>query len=155
MTSFKDSQEAAFRRIVRAAVRSGPFSKSEQDVVMAFMNHWLHHRNSIKGCVHPGRERIAKKARVSIKTVQRTFAMLRDHGAIVAVGHLNGLQGKATEYEVDLDAFYALSRKSKDDLALIGGTNVPFSSGTKCPAVLDNILPFPSQKVGTLTKGVA
>lgn len=108
MTSFKDSQEAAFRRLVRGAIRKSEMTKSERDVTLAFVNHWLHHRNGKKAFVHPGREQIAKKAKVTVKTVSRTLAMLRAAGVLVPLKHLNGGKGKATEYRVNISALMVL-----------------------------------------------
>lgn len=129
--SFADSQEAAFRRVIRASVRKGPFTKSEREVVLAFVNHWLNHRNSTKGVVHPGRQKLAKKAGVHVNTVKSTLRLLREQGAIIAIAHLNGLYGNATEYAVDVDALFDLCAKKKGDPALNGGQNCPTSGRTK------------------------
>lgn len=99
MTSFKDSQEAAYRRLMRAAVRKGGFSKSERDTVLAVLNHWFHYK--AKGKMHPGQGRIAKKADVSLRTVATVFSLLRDTGVLVPVSKLNRGRGKATEYQLD------------------------------------------------------
>lgn len=101
LTSFKDSQEAAFRRIVRDAVRKGPFTKGERDVTLALVNHWFHHKSNGTGIIHPGRGKLAKKAGVTEKTVSRLLKRLREAGVISAQGHLKGNRYKATEYEVD------------------------------------------------------
>ena len=73
--SFRHSNEAAFRRAVRAAIRQSALSKSEQAVTLALANLWFHHKP--KGEMHPGRAKIARRARVSIKTVTRTMAKLK------------------------------------------------------------------------------
>ena len=57
MTSFIDSNEAAFRRAVRDAIRKSALTKSEQAVTLALANLWFHHK--AKGEMHPGREKIA------------------------------------------------------------------------------------------------
>jgi len=100
--SFKDSQEAAFRRVVRDCIKNGAFSKSERDVTMALVNVWFHHRNGPKGFIHPSREQIAKKTGVSVKAVSRTFALLRDLDVLRAVSSIKGGHGKATQYTVDV-----------------------------------------------------
>ena len=155
MTSFKDSQEAAFRRIVRAAIKVGPFTKSERDVTLAFMNHWFVHRNGVKGIVHPGRKKLAQKAGVTPRTVTNVLAFLRRAGVLEAKAHLKGLHGDATEYAVDIDALYALSRMSKDTLISIGWKIVHTPGVEKISTRNSNIIPFPSQKVGNRSKGVA
>lgn len=99
MSDFKDSQEAAYRRLVRGAVRKGGFSKSERDVVLAIVNHWFHHK--AKGKMHPSRERIAKKADVSVRTVATVLALLRDTGVLVPQSKARRGKGRPAEYSVD------------------------------------------------------
>jgi DNA-binding transcriptional ArsR family regulator len=144
-TSFKDSQEAALRRVIRAVIRRGPFTKSEKAVVLAFINHWFHHKSSAKGVVHPGRKKLAKRADVSIRTVSSTLNMLRDHGAIIAVDRLRGLDGKATEYKVDTVALTALCEKKKSDLRYYGAQNCTGGGRAKIAhrSYDVNVIPFP------------
>lgn len=106
MTAFKDSQEQAFRRLVRAAIRKGEFTKGERDVTLAVVNHWFHHK--AKGKMHPGRAKMARQAKVTEKTVSRTFAMLRDAGVMVALTPLKGNRYKATEYVLNVVALMVL-----------------------------------------------
>ena len=105
---FTDSAEATFRARIRRAIKGGPFSKAERDVTLAFFNHWLHHRGKRDGTTWPGRERLAKAAGVSIKTVSRCLDMLRNSGAIIPEAHLNGLGQNATEYSVDIASLLRL-----------------------------------------------
>jgi len=100
-TDFKDSQEAAFRRIVRQAIRKGPFTKGERDVTLALVNLWFHHRNGPKGYIHPSRKMLAERAGVSVRTVASTLAMLRAGDMIVPVSGLRGGKAKATRYKVN------------------------------------------------------
>ncbi len=147
---FADSQEAAFRKNVRAMVKAGPFTKSERDVALAFFNHWLHHRNGAKGYVHPGREKLAKKAGVTIRTVSRCLDMLRESGAIVATAHLEGLHGKATQYVVNMPALAELCGAKKSDRRINGGTNVPARGRDKMSRRLNdvsNVIPFAKRAV--------
>ena len=150
-SKFNKTDEAEYRRVIRRAVRSGPFTKSQRDVVLAFVNHWLEHRKSTKGVVHPGRKRLAKKSGVSIKTVARTLDLLRQHGAVVAMAHLNGLHGNATEYVVDQIALTELCAKKKSDLRVNGGTNVPALGRDKMSHrssdAKNNVYKFPYQDV--------
>jgi len=143
--SFKDTQEAAFRRVIRQAIRRGPFTKSEREVVLAFFNHWFQHRKNTKGVVHPGRKKLAKRAAVSIPTVKRTLAMLRDFGVIYAKAHLHGLRGNATEYTVCTIALTELCAKKKADIALDGGSNDPTQGRVKMIPRINNVIAFPSQ----------
>lgn len=145
-TDFRDSQEATFRRMMREQIRKGPFTKGQRDVVLAFINHWFHHRNSKDGMVHPGRKKIAKKAGVTIKTVSRVLELLRHYGVIVAVDHLNGLRGNATLYSVSPIHLTALCSLSKDEIRYTVGHLSQPKGGTKCPTVLrdaSNVIPFP------------
>lgn len=146
MTAFKDSQEAAFRRVIRQAIRRGPFSKSERDVTLAFVNHWFQHRNSEKKVVHPGRRKLAKRAGVSVRTVASTLDLLRRHGAIVAVAHLHGLHGNATEYVVNVPALTDLCAKSKTDIRVNGVQFCTGSGRAKIAHRISNVVAFPSQK---------
>lgn len=147
MNSFKDSQEAAYRRLMRDAVRKGGFSKSERDVTLAILNMWFHHRNGPKGFIHPSRKMIAKKADVSVKTVSRTLAMLRGFGALVPVSGTRGGKSHATQYKVDDLGLYqlcggdmqkiiaAMTPAKRDKCPGINGAQ----SGTKCPTVYSNV----------------
>lgn len=144
MSEFKDSQEASFRRVIRDEIRRGPFSKGQRDALLAFMNHWFAHRNSKCGIVHPGRQKIAKKAGVTIKTVSRLFEILRLYGVIEASDHLNGLRGNATEYTVDTEVLGAVCRLKKAEWRQTVGQLSQPAGGTKCPTVLGDaqIIPF-------------
>lgn len=143
---FKDSQEAAFRRLVRATIRKGPFTKSERDVILAFVNHWFAHR--AKGAVHPGRKKLAKRADVAVITVKRTLAKMRDAGVINAEAHLHGLRGKATEYTVDTVALFAFCGSKIPGDFVNGGSNEPTRGWVKMSHRINNIITFPSQELG-------
>lgn len=151
---FADSQEASFRRLIRDAIRKGPFTKSERDVTLAFVNHWFHHRNGSKRVIHPGRDKLAKKAGVTIKTVSRCLDVLRHYGAIEATACLHGLHGKATEYTVDVVRLLALCALKKDAVRYNGGTNVPTAGRDKMSRRSCDVVPFPS-KVSTSLGGAA
>ena len=103
--NFADSQEAQYRRFVRKCItshRSG-LRKNERDMLLAIVNLWFHHRNSPKGHIHPGREKIAKRANVSVRTVATFLKVLRGAGVIVVVGRPNGEGKKPTCYTVNID----------------------------------------------------
>lgn len=145
--AFSDSVEARFRRRLRAEVRASALTRSEKDVLIAFLNHWFYHRN--KGAVHPGRKKLAKRANVHINSVKATLAMLREFGAIEARAHLFGMQGNATEYTVSLPHLEALCRTPKVALKAYRAVNRgPKMSGSredkKCPPSNDctNVVPF-------------
>ena len=88
--SFRASNEAAFRQLVRAAIRKSDMTKGEQAVALAVANLWFHHRNGPEGIIRPGRQRLALKARVSVRTVASTLAMLRAASVLVAVEYAKG-----------------------------------------------------------------
>lgn len=167
MTSFKDSQEAAYRRLMRDAVRKGCFSKSERDTVLAVLNHWFHYK--AKGRMFPGRTKIAKKAGVSEKTVQRVFALLRDNGVLEPLSELKLGRGRATEYRLDEVALLHLCGSDIEQIVASLGrvkwdkkrdkpTPLDASeSGTPCPTVyrdittdlshgMSNVIAFPLRK---------
>lgn len=101
ITAFRDSQEAAFRRFVRGAVRRADLTKGERDVTLALLNFWLHHKGTGKP-IHPGREKLAKRAGVSVRTVASSLAMLRAAGVLEVVSNLKGGFKTATKYSVNL-----------------------------------------------------
>lgn len=139
MSAFEESQEAAFRRLVRNHIRKAKFSKSQRDVVLAFINHWFHHRRKADGIVHPGREKLSARAKVSVKTASRTLELLRASGAIRAHGNLNGLYGNATEYSVSIPHLIALCGASKEEIRVYGGTNVPTQGRDKMSRRINNV----------------
>jgi hypothetical protein len=97
-TSFIDSNEAAFRRAVRDAIRKSPLTRSEQAVTLVLANLWFHHK--ARGVMHPGRRKIARQAgSVSIKTVTRTMTKLKEAGCLVPVSHEKG-GSAATRYRL-------------------------------------------------------
>ena len=101
--SFSNSHEAAFRRVVRDAIRKCPdFTKSERDVTLAIVNLWFHHKDGPKGYIHPGREALAKRTGITVKTVSRTLGKLRAIEAIVPLTALKGNRHEATRYVVDI-----------------------------------------------------
>lgn len=95
------------RRLVRDAIRKGPFTKSQRDVTLAVLNHWFHHKAKSQP-IHPGREKLAAKAKVSIRTVATTLAMLRAAGVLTAVSNLKGGHDTATKYRVNMPALLTL-----------------------------------------------
>lgn len=98
MIKFKDSQEAAGRRIIRTAIRNGGFTRSQRDAFLAIANHWFHYKS--KKFMHPSRDQIARKAKVSVRTVAWCMSHLRKAGALVVLSDLKGGQGKATVYRM-------------------------------------------------------
>lgn len=129
--SFRDSREAIFRRIVRGAIRKSDLTKSEKAVTLALANIWFHHH--AKGEMHPGRAKIARREQVSIKTVTRTMAKLREAGCLVIVSHPNGGR-TATRYRLRtlrLMEFCGVDLPDviEGQLTRFSGRNVPLSSG--------------------------
>jgi len=127
MTTFSQSSEAAFRRLVRDAIRNGPFTKAERDVTLAVINHWFHYRNGPKKFIHPSRAMLAKKAQCSIATVKRCLAMLRASWVLRPLSGLRAGQGMAVRYRVNLGAIFSLCGCDWSDEFLRGvsGSNDP------------------------------
>ena len=138
--SFKDSQEAAYRRIVRGAIRKADFTKSERDVTMALVNFWFHHKGTGKP-IHPGREKLANRAGVTVKTVSRVLSMLRAANVLEAVSCLNGNHGNATRYRVNIHPLMTLCGCDWIDQFVRGAfQNVP-------PCKSKNVPPLAGQNV--------
>lgn len=87
--------------MVRDAVRKADFTKGERDVTLAIVNHWFHHKGAGQP-IHPGREKLAKKAGVSVRTVAYVLSMLRAAEVLSPVANLNGGFQTATKYRVNL-----------------------------------------------------
>lgn len=148
---FRKGQEASFRRLVREVIRKGPFTKSERDVTLALVDQWFHHKGGPKPYIHPGREKLAKRAGCTVKTVSRTLGKLSAAGIAEPLSHAKGGRGKATTYRINLIALLAYCGCNwLDEFARMTGPagvqNVPVSgsemsrfwaskTGTKCPAV--------------------
>ncbi|MCA1298019.1 hypothetical protein [Stappia indica] len=119
MKSFKDSQEFAFRRYVRAATRKSRFlTKSQRVIVAALFDLWSHHKE--KGRITPKRAVIARKTLTSERTVASTLAMLRDAGVMIEIGRATGGRGKATAYRMNLGALLLLIGAKIPDCAPAG-----------------------------------
>lgn len=89
------------RRIRRMIRRSKALSRSERDVLMALVNLWFYHRSGPTGEMHPGCDRIAKRAKVSVITVKRSLKLFRERRVLTALAYLEGGR-KATRYTMDL-----------------------------------------------------
>lgn len=139
------------RRDARRRVGKLPLTKSERDILMAVVNLWFAHRYKA-GFIHPGRERLAKKAKVkSVKTVTRALARFCHMGFIEAGAYPKGGTGKATHYRVNLEAIQNAAEPCTVQTApgiLIpfrprqtgtqGAQNVPVSEGQNVPLSKDN-----------------
>ena len=96
---YNDSLSASFARFVRSAVQKSHLTKSERQVTLMIVNLWFYHKSG-EGVIYPGREKIAKKLRVSVRTVASTLAILREAGALKVVSHLKGGGRAATRYKL-------------------------------------------------------
>lgn len=144
---FTDSQEAAFRRLTRQAIRRGDFTRGQRDVMLAFVNFWFHHRAKGNGTVYPGRKKLAARAKVSIRTVASVLDLMREAGAIVAIAHLHGKNGKATEYRVDPVSLFAMCGVQFPTASVIGVQNCTGVGRAKIAHQLNNVVTFPFQKL--------
>ena len=154
---FKAGIEAAWRRYLRAAVRQSGLTLGQKAVTVKVLDLWLHHRNGPKGYIHPGRAKIAKAAKVTEKTVSRTFKELRDFGVLRPVARLRGEGQKPTEYRMSTIALLELCCAEVPDwvageLVEVAGqlgrkcpTKCPTTGGTKCPTDKRNVRPVPCQ----------
>lgn len=104
---FKDTAEAQYRRHVREAIRkTALLNKSERDFALSIVNLWFVHRFK-DGFIHPGAERLAKRAEVSLRSAKTYLSRLREMAVIKAVAFAKGGR-KATRYVVDLTRLMAL-----------------------------------------------
>ena len=132
---FKQSRSAEEQRQIRAIVRKikrDKLTKGQRDVLTVIVNQWFHHRNGPEGVIRPGKERIAKRANVCIRTVATALELFRSMGIICAVQYAKG-GTKATRYTVNLTAL----RDAFDPhgVQTIEGVLVPFqarASETNC-----------------------
>lgn len=99
----KRSEMFRERRYIRELIEKSDYPRSQRAVMRALIDHWFHHRAK-GGVVHPGREKLAKKARCSLRTVATVLSLLREKKIIIAVSDLRGHGQKATHYRVDLGA---------------------------------------------------
>lgn len=84
-------------------------SKNEQAVLQAIVNLWFFHRY-VSGEIHPGREAIAAKSGLSVRTVASFMAKFRSFGFISPVAYAKGGRN-STRYVVDLDAIRTFGSK--------------------------------------------
>lgn len=98
-TAFRDSAASAFQRLVRTTIRKSGLTKGQQAVTLAVVNLWFHHKSGPGAVIYPGREKLAKKADVSVRTVATTLDMLRAAGVLRVVSHPKGGRA-ATRYRV-------------------------------------------------------
>ena len=86
--SFRHSNEAAFRRAVRDAIRQSALSKSEQAVTLALANLWFHHKP--KGEMHPGRAKIARRRASRSRPSPAPWPSSEQAGCLIALSHERG-----------------------------------------------------------------
>lgn len=109
--SYADSTLAAERRDMRRIIRGLPLSKNDAEILQYLVNLWFVHRNA-KGYIHPGREKVAKKTRVSVRTVARAFEKFRRLGYIQAIRFILGGR-HSTRYVVDFRAIVSAASNVK------------------------------------------
>ena len=104
LSDYKDSADYAFKRMVRAAIRKSEMTKSDRDITLAIVDLWFFHKNGRKKYIHPGRRKLAKKAKVTIITVARCLAKLRAAGILTVIKNPRGEGQKPTQYTVNIHA---------------------------------------------------
>lgn len=135
---FKDSSEAALRRLYRSAVRkSKTLTRCQRDVTLAWLNHWLHHKNK-RQPIHPGKNKIMKAAQVSRRTMMETTRLLEAGGVLRPVRHERGGRGKATEYAFNVHALMVLCGATWfEEYTRAAGQFAPFNHGNLPPLRAD------------------
>lgn len=150
---FKDSQEFAFRRAVRSEIRrTKSLTRAQRDVVLALFDLWCHHK--AKGSIAPKRAVMARKCRVSERTVASVLAGLRDAGVLVTLNRGTGGRGKATSYCMDVLALLRmigapLPETAPGELVLMAATTPLKRVYAKRRAIA------PSRRVPPATVGVS
>lgn len=109
MSDFKDSAEAAFRRMVRESVRgASDLTRAERDATLVLLNLWFHHRSGARGHIMPTKEMVAKKAKVSPRSVCTLFTKLRASGVLVASSKTTGGRSRPTRYRLNISNLLTL-----------------------------------------------
>lgn len=99
---FKSSQANRENNTIRRLIRkTDKVTRAERDVLMSLANLWFHHR--AKGEMHPGCDKIAKSAKVSVPTVKRALKLFREKGVIKAVAYATGGR-RSTRYTFSIVA---------------------------------------------------
>jgi DNA repair protein RadD len=81
-------------------------TSSHKDILEHLVHLWFAHRYG-EGVIRPGRERIAKRCRVSVSTVKAALALFRKMG-IISVASLGKGGAGATRYTLDLQVIRRL-----------------------------------------------
>ena len=99
MSKFADSQRSSDEAMYRRMIRGSKFSNNQRAIVQCLVNLWFHHQGAP---IHPGRQKIARIANVSVPTVSRTLQFLVGLAVLTPVAFNKGGAGVATKYVVDL-----------------------------------------------------
>ena len=142
------------RREFRVMIDASSLTPCQKLFLKDLVNLWIVHRNGV-GFIHPGRERLARKHRKTIKSVSRAFSLYRDAGFIKAVAYEAGGMGKATCYTVDLDCIRRHLSPStvkvaegqivlfrRPETATTEGQNVPVSEAQNVPVSAGQNVPL-------------
>lgn len=117
---FTKSVEMAYRRMVRSSVRAcRDLTKGDREVLVAMLNLSWHYGG--RRPIYPGVARLAKRAKVTERTVKRALAKFRAAGLIEVVSHASGGKG-STRYTLDEVAILVLCDAK---LVAIWEQNVP------------------------------
>ncbi len=111
ISGFKASKSYADAQFIRRAINKAALPANRRDALRHLVNLWYYHRNGT-GEIHPGAETLAKKWRVSLRTVKTILKEFREAGFISAIKYAKG--GKnSTRYTVDLDRIIETLAPSK------------------------------------------
>lgn len=132
------------RREFRVMIDRSGLTACQKLFLKDLVNLWIVHRNDA-GFIHPGRERLARKHRKTIKSVSRAFALFRDMGFVKAVAYEAGGMGKATCYTVDLEAIRR--RFAPSTVKAADGQIVPFRARSSETVLAQNVPVSDAQNV--------
>lgn len=107
----REKEKAAKRERaqLRKLVADLKMTRAQRDVLSWLINHWLRHRESKGGVIHPGIRKIEMGARCCERTVRSTLRILEGIGALVPIGSRNGEDGRATEYRLNRVALHTVA----------------------------------------------
>ena len=106
----KEKEAKRERAQLRRWIKAIKMTRAQRDVLEWLVNHWLRHRLTKGGIIHPGILKIGVGANCCERTVRDTLRILEGIGVLVPVGARNGEDGRATEYRLDPTAIHAVYR---------------------------------------------
>lgn len=93
------SEAAPNAAYLRRLIARSSYTPTQRSILNAMLGLWFRHGFEP---VHPGREALAKKARVCVKTISRQLAILVRQGVLVVHAFGKGGVHRATQYRINV-----------------------------------------------------